>query len=394
MKRWSAWALVLLLIVLTVAGLMAPPGLAAFLAVGAALALRRGRITFLGFAAAAIVINVAILALVIRTDGFAGTGADALVGPVGYSLESAKAGAISAIRLVAIAGANLAVLSWIAPQRIIDGLGLPPRATALLAAILILAHDLGRDFERLVAARRLDGTWPKRLRHRLVMGVGLLPPLVVMAVRRATVRREALRLAGHDTGPRFAPIAAIAALAVAGRLVFIALPNVAFTYVVVFIGGVLYGPLVGAAAGGLSMLVTNLLLTGLLVVSFANVPAMALVGAAGGLFQRPPVGRDPWSRRILAACIGFVATMVFSVAADVATYAIVPEIRSTPGALERLILAGLLFNLVPGFVNAMLFGMAVEPVRRAMTAAGLVPGPGMRHHPPEGHTRSARKARN
>src|SRR5688572_14878303 len=75
--------------------------------------------------------------------------------------------------------------------------------------------------------------------------VSMLPALLVAGLRRAQVRRDALRLAGHATGSAFTPIIAVAALAAAGRLAFAAVPNVAPTYVIVFLGGILFGPLVG-----------------------------------------------------------------------------------------------------------------------------------------------------
>lgn len=354
MNRAAAWGTLVLLGLLSAAALLLPPWAAALLLAAAFAALRKGRWTLAGFTATTLALNSLLFWL------FLG--------------EPAR-GAIGALRLAAILGANLAVLSWTSIGRLLDGLGLPARATAFLGAVLLTAEDLGRDFLRLVDAQRLAGAWPHRLLAKAGAAARLLPPLAVLAVRRARVRADALRLAGHDMGPRFAPLVAVTALAVAGRLALTAvLPNLSLAYAVVFVAGLLFGARVGAWAGFLGMAISNLLITGLYLVPFANAPAMALVGAMGGLLRGVDFsGRtraDRWAGRALAAACGIVATVLFSVAADVATWLVVPEYRALPGSLRVLVLQGLAFNAVPAVANAALFAAGVGPVAAAVRGSG------------------------
>ena len=376
MNRPGALALVATMAAGTAGVLVAPAWMCALVAAGSLAALRKGRLAFLGFTLATLALNALLFAL-LRP----GPAAIAFGGGVAVGLEGALVGLAGALRLSAVLGLNLAVLSWVPPSRLLDAVRLPAGPTAFLGAVLLAAHDLGRDAGRLLDAARLDGRWPHGLWRKARAAAALLPPLLVLALRRAATRAEALRLAGHDTGPRFAPLVAVTALAVAGRLALVAVPNVSLTYVVVFVAGLAFGARVGALAGLLGMAITNLLLTGLYLVPFANAPAMALVGVLGGALRRvrfdgdgEGVRRaDAWAGRLLAASCGIVATLLFSAAADVATWAMVAEYRETPGALRGLLLLGLAFNVLPAAVNAVLFAAAVGPVTSALRQAG-VPG--------------------
>lgn len=364
MKPAAAWGTVALAALATAAAFLLPPEAALVLLVVAVAGLRRPG-PFLGATAVAVALNVAFFALLLP-------GRTASLGPLGVSPEGAWRGLVGAVRLAAAAGANLAILTRIPLEPVLDGLRLGRGPTAFLAAVLASAHDLGRDLGRLVDARRLDGAWPRGRLARVRAAAGLLPPLVVVAVRRAQVRRDALRLAGHDTAPRFAALVAVTALAVAGRMAFVALPNVSLTYVLVFLGGLLFGAWTGALAGLLSMALTDVMLTGLQPSPFANAPAMAVVGLLGALVGRLRVGREhaPAVALVAAAC-GAVATLLFSVLADLLTWLVVPEFRADPATLRPLVVAGLAFNAVSAAVNAVLFAAAVGPVARAAEAAGL-----------------------
>jgi hypothetical protein len=351
MNRAGAVGVLALLAVASAAALLLPVWAAALLLAAAFAALRRGRAALAGFTLATLALNSLLFWLF---------------------LHEPLRGAAGALRLAAILGANLAVLSWTSIGRLLDGLGLPARATAFLGAVLLTASDLGRDFVRLVDAQRLAGAWPRRLLAKAAAAARLLPPLAVLAVRRARVRADALRLAGHDTGPRFAPLVAVTAMAVAGRLALTAvLPNLSLAYVVVFVAGLLFGAGVGAWAGLLGMAVSNLLITGLYLVPFANAPAMALVGVLGGLLRRMDFSGA--AGRTLAASCGIVATVLFSVAADAATWLAVPDYRAVPGSLGVLVLQGLAFNVVPAAANAVLFAAAVGPVSAAVRGSGAFP---------------------
>jgi hypothetical protein len=66
--------------------------------------------------------------------------------------------------------------------------------------------------------------------------------------------------------------------------------------------------------------------------------------------------------------------VLFSVSADVVTWAAVPEYRDTPGGLRALVIAGLAFNVLAAAVNAVLFAAAVAPVSLAARQAGVLAG--------------------
>lgn len=315
------------------------PALAAATLVG--LVVMRGRGAFLVFLAVALPLNVLILGLSAPPDGW-------------------MRGLTGGLRLSAALALNLAILTRVGAERLVDGLHLPPRATALLAAIVLAAHDIGRDFARLRDARKLEGAWPRAWHARARAGAELTPALIVAAYRRAVIRREALQLAGHKTAPWFVPLVAVAALCAAGRMAFLALPNVALSYVVAFLGGILFGPLVGAAGAFLGMALTDVMLTGLYPGGFVNAPAMALLALVGGALRGAKI--DP----ALAATIGILSTFLFSVAADAFTWLIL--YADTPSALGPIVIAGLVFNVIPALVNGALFAASVGPTRRAFAA--------------------------
>jgi len=337
-----------LLAILVLVGMLAGTTLALLaplpVLIGATLAgllVMRERRAFLLFLAVALPLNVLILALAVKPDGW-------LLGLVG------------GMRLAAALAVNLAILGRVGAARLLEGLRLPPRATALLAAILLAAHDLGRDFARLRDARRLEGAWPARPLSRAREAARLVPALLVAAHRRAQTRREALQLAGHRTAEWFVPLVAVAALAAAGRLAFLALPNVALTYVVAFLGGMLFGGRVAAAGAFLGMMLTDFLLTGLYPGGFVNAPAMALLGLVGGAFR----GHEPDA--FLAGAIGIAGTFLFSAASDSLTWLVL--YRAQAAAWGPIVLAGLVFNVLPAMVNGALFAASVGPTARAFAA--------------------------
>ncbi|MEK6976439.1 MAG: DUF6580 family putative transport protein [Candidatus Thermoplasmatota archaeon] len=364
MRSVQAWGTVALAAAASAAALLLPwQAAVALLAASIAVMPRR-----LGFVAAALLgaaLNAAFFAVLLPGGTFA-------FGPLDLSSEGALRGLVGALRLAAVLGANLAILSRRPVEAVLDGLGLGVRVTAFLAAVLATAHDLGRDFARLVDARRLDGRWPKRRLARIPASAALLPPLLVLAVRHGHLRRDALRLAGHDTAPRFAALVAVTALAAAGRMAMLAIPNDPVTYAVVFLGGLLFGPRVGALAGMLAMALTNLLISGLHPAAFANAPAMGLLGLLGGLVGRWRLGReDGTTTALVAAACGAAGVLVFSVASDFLTWIIVPDFRGQAGTLQALVAAGLVFNIGPAAAAAIVFSLAVGPVARAADAAGL-----------------------
>lgn len=381
MRRLDAIAVLVALLALTTIALSAPWPAAVLLVVGALFVMSR-RGAFLLLVGSSIVINALILGI---ADGWA---------------RGAVEGAIGGARLAAALGVNLAMISRVGAARLLDGLRLPPRAATLAAAVLLAAQDVGRDFVRLREARRLEGEKPD-----LLSAARLLPGLFVLAERRANARRDALFLAGHATSRRFVPIVVVASLAAAGRLALLALPNVKLTFVVVFLGGVLYGPLVGAMGGIIGMALTDMLFSGLYPLAFVNAPAMALVGLAGATLRRVDWEGDGrierWAGLSFAFAAGVIGTLIFSVASDSLTWLVVAP--TSRAAWIALVIAGLAFNVIPAIANGMLFALSVRPVvgafrrlreggptaRAPMAPASRVPSHAASERPPPAALSSA-----
>jgi hypothetical protein len=371
--RARSWLAVATMAAASALAFVLPLSAVAALAAGAVAAMRRGRRAFLAYSVATVAIYSALFGLVLQAPPLVD------LGPLSWGAGGALRGLAGGLRLVAVLAANLAVLSRLPIERLLDGLGLPRRALAFLGAVLLSAHDLGRDSARLVAARRLEGRWPTSRLRKAAAAAGIVAPLAVLALRRARVRAEALRLAGHATGRSFAPLVAVTSLAVAGRLALLAVPNVSLVYVVVFCGGLLFGARVGVLAGLLSMALTDLAISGLAPQAFANAPAMALLGLLGGALRGVDFAgsraADRWAGRMLAATAGLLATFLFSISADALTWLLVPDFRHDVGALRVLVASGLVFNVVPAVANAVLFAAAVGPVSTAAHQAGALAPP-------------------
>jgi len=367
MKRWKAVGIVAGLAAATLLSLTLPPFAVAALAVASLAAMRRRRVPFLAFAATTLVLGTLILAL------FQPGTAPYVVGPLRFGQAGAWTGFVGALRLVALLGINFATLSWISAVRLLDGLRLPARATALAAAVLIGAHDVGEHATRLAAAARLEHAPAGHGRLRTL--AASMPSLLVASLGRAQTRRDALLLAGHPMPPGFVPVVAVSALALAGQLALAPFPNLKPTYLIVFLGGLAFGWRLGALAGLLAMVCADLVLSALVPEAFVNAPAMAVLGLLGGACRRidfaGPSRIDRAAGRLLAGTIGIAATLAFSILADAATWLVIPDFRNagTP-ALVGLIATGLAFNVVPAAANGVLFAAAVAPVQATLRATG------------------------
>lgn len=201
----------------------------------------------------------------------------------------------------------------------------------------------------------------------------------------ATLPLHTDRPAAWDDPTRLVRIAAFAAMAIAGRVAFLWAPNLALTYYIVFLAGLLEGALAGAVVGLVAMTATNLMLSGIHPVLFANGPAMALLGLAGGLMRpwllRMPVDRiDVVLRRTGLFALGLFGTFLFSVASDLVgylmQYGVTPEGSTIGGrALVPYLMAGLSFNLLPALLNAALFAFVTPGLVRALQRSGHLPDP-------------------
>ncbi len=180
-------------------------------------------------------------------------------------------------------------------------------------------------------------------------------------------------------------VAVLAALAIIGRIAFLWAPNYALTYFVVFLAGVLLGPLAGAGVGVIAMTSTNLLLSGLHPVLVANATGMAFLGLMGGamrpLFLSPVRTRlDRALRFTVAGAVGLFGTFAFSVLGDLMgfllQFVLTPE-GATIGtsALGPMVLMGLVFNLGPALVNMVLFATATPALVASLQKSGHVWAP-------------------
>ncbi|MGB1586851.1 MAG: hypothetical protein ACPHID_07395 [Thermoplasmatota archaeon] len=341
MKPTHAWLLVVVAATILAGSLLLPPAVLAASLLVALASLRRQRITWWIFAATTLLVNALLM---------------------WWLADDIRLGVDGALRLSVLVCANASLAQRIPLAAFLDGLRLGPRPTSFLAAVLLSTRDVGHDAQTLIDVQRLEGRWPRDRIGQARAAARLTPGMFLASTRHARIRQEALRGAGLDVPARFAPILAVTALAIAGRLAFLALPNVALTYAVVFLGGVLFGGRVGFWAGFWAMALTDLALTGLAPTSFVNAPAMGVLGLLGGWSQQ--LGADRWTQA-WAAALGIVGTFLFSALTDVATWLMVPEFRTTVGWLQVRILAGLAFNVVPAVTNAVLFAAAILPIQRA-----------------------------
>jgi len=143
-------------------------------------------------------------------------------------------------------------------------------------------------------------------------------------------------------------------------------PNLEILSACVFTSGVLLGPRRGSVVGGLA----ELLYAGLNPYGLAPLPllvaqvfAMAVIGASGGLFLRSAT-RHSWKLQAsLAGLSGFALTLFFDLLTNAAGFLLVRE--SAP--FVPYMIAGLSFPfpLAHALSNAVSFAIVVPAVRRA-----------------------------
>lgn len=268
-----------------------------------------------------------------------------------------------------------------------------PRLLYFVGAVLRLVPTIRADARRIHEAQRARGHEFKRGLRSAASWLPLLIPLVTSSLRRTRDQALALRLAGlvPGDGPggpraafRWALIPTLAALAVAGRMVLLNLPNISFSFFIVFISGVAYGRRVGALVGLTSRIASDLLISGLHPVLLAMAPVEALLGwGAGWIGRAANLGqrdREPiLSAGLLAGTVGWAYTLAWSVAADTANWLLFSLAWSNlPGGAGHvvwlsLVAAGLAFNIPAALFNAALFATSTYPLLRALRAADLIP---------------------
>jgi hypothetical protein len=370
MKPSEAWLRISTLLILSTLAFYAPQLILIWIIGAIAFDARFGmgqlHKTFLAFLVITVLLNGILLAWVSP-----GVGATIDLGALSLGWDGAVRGIVGGLRISAIIGVNLAWLEETNVAAVLDGLQLPHGATVFLAAIFIAVQDIGRDFRDLVEGRQMAGEWPRGKLARLTATAGLITPLLVASVGRARVRRDALQVARITVSKNFVPIVALTAVAVAGRMALVAVPNISLVHVVVFVGGLVFGTRIAMLAAMFAMIISNLLLSGFVPTSFVNVPAMMVVGLIGGTLRQVKFNDRPG--RVLAFIVGLVATLAFSIVADVSEWLLVPEFRGDVAYLQVRILAGLAFNVIPAFVHGALFALVAGPVQRAFTSGRTTP---------------------
>lgn len=315
------------------------------------------------------------------------------IGPAQFSLPGLLAGISATTPLVAFLSLCALLSRFLPARQLLPYIARRPFPLYLAGSLARFVPTLRLDAQRIREAQSARGQVFRPGLRGLPTWIPLLVPLIVSTVRRTRDQALALRLSGISprgrpldarAGFHWALVPALAALAVVGRLTLLSVPNVSFSFFIVFIAGAAYGPRVGALVGLLSRLAGDLLLSGLHPIFLAMVPVEAFLGFFSGLlgltFNFGQRAREPYLHAaILAGTTGWLFTALFSVAADTATWILFRLLApGLPGAASEalwtgLVLSGLLFNVPSMVFNAVVFALATYPVLRALRAGDLVP---------------------
>lgn len=300
-------------------------------------------------------------------------------------------GAVAGLRLSAVFTVGALAVHFTKASEVLPYLSGHSFPAYAAGSMIRLATTLRSDAHTLREAQAVRG-------HKFRSGLGavrswlpLIVPLFVRTMRRSREQAYALHTAGLTPSSRghlafaWSTIAALAALAVAGRLALVAVPNVSLSYFVLFIAGVAYGPRVGFMVGILSRTAADLVLSGPTLLAVPWVLGEGIIGFGCGIsgmainFGQ----RGPHAMRYaaaLAATAGWMMTAAYSVTLDTTIWLFIRYLGAGFGGLDyalpwtTVIVAGLLFNVGAMVFNAILFGVAAYPVLSALRSAGLVSG--------------------
>jgi len=316
---------------------------------------------------------------------------DVRIGPLPVSGDDFTIGLLVGVRMAALFAAFALGARWVPARDLLPFVARRGLPAYVAGAILRTLPTVRADAERLRETQTARG-------HRFVAGpwgartwIPFVVPLFVSVLRRAREQSIALELAGIlpqrngavSRAHRWAVVAALAALAVAGRLALVAWPGVSLSYFVLFIAGVAYGPIVGLLVGLLERVSTDVLLSGLNPVFLTMAPVEAMLGLLAGLAGRlvnwGQRGREPIAfASVLAAWAGAMMTILFSVAADTINWLAVRTLlpRLDPEAAQMgwvaLVARGLVFNVPSLVFNAALFAAAAYPTLLALRRSGVL----------------------
>ncbi|MFX0169080.1 MAG: ECF transporter S component [Candidatus Hodarchaeota archaeon] len=163
---------------------------------------------------------------------------------------------------------------------------------------------------------------------------------------------------------RVALIAVFAALAIAGNYALSGIPNVELSSIMVFLSGFLFGPLIGAFAGGIAMIIYQLWnpwgafipTIGLVVIGCTS-----FIGIVGGIvgkgLRRLNYADSRWL--LLPALFGILLTSFYDLATNFA-YSLSFHIP-----FMIAFFTGLPFMILHILSNAVLFALLTQPITRA-----------------------------
>lgn len=176
---------------------------------------------------------------------------------------------------------------------------------------------------------------------------------------------------------KVATITMLVALAVGTNYAMIALPNIKLMDVVVFLGGFLFGPIVGALTGIISWAVYGVLnpIGFSLHIWLATMFSETIYGVAGGLvrktFNKPLNSfKNQTPAQSLTLCVFFGALgLLLTLMYDVATNIVFGYVNNL-SILSTVIIGFVPFGFLHEFSNAYFFGVGCVPAIYALSVAG------------------------
>jgi uncharacterized membrane protein len=164
---------------------------------------------------------------------------------------------------------------------------------------------------------------------------------------------------------RVALIAVLAALAIGGNYALSAVPNVELSSVMVFLSGVLFGPVIGAFVAFIAMVIYQFWNPwGAFIppIGLAVISCTILIGVVGGILGKALQWLDYSDSRwfLLPALFGILLTLFFDLVTNFA-YSLAFGIPFVVA-----VITGLAFMMVHIFSNAILFGLVTQPITRAI----------------------------
>jgi len=159
------------------------------------------------------------------------------------------------------------------------------------------------------------------------------------------------------------------AMGIAGRLAFIWLPNVMLSYFIVAVIAITYGPMLGALTGGITMLLSDMVV-GFTPLSLFTISGLAIFGLACGIIGRAcGLNRRTWSPAhiVFSAAMGAGLVAAYSMFTDIgSTLFFIGGSGDFASKYVMVATAGIVFNLPMMFVNGALFGFVLRPVLDAV----------------------------